>query len=173
MWFNFGKKKDVQSAQPAQPVAINEPEQTAHQILTLESIKIGQPSVSKENAIRIAGQILVDRGCVMEGYIDAMLEREQVVTTYLGEGVAIPHGVGSAKDMILKSGVSVVQFPQGVCFGGEEDVAHLVIGIAGANGEHLSIISNLAKAMQDADAFRALFSTENPEQILHQLTSKM
>ena len=169
----FGKRKDAQAAQPAQPVAIDESNQQKPQVLTLANIKMGQASVSKEEAIRMAGQILVEQGYVLPEYIDAMLEREQVVTTYLGEGVAIPHGVGPAKDKILKSGVSVVQFPQGVCFGDEDMVAYLVIGIAGTNNEHLGIISSLAKSMQDTETFKALFTTDDPQQIYDQLTSNM
>lgn len=174
MRFNFfGKRKDAQAAQTAQPVAIDDSKQMSTHVLTLQNIKMGQASVSKEEAIRMAGQILVEQGYVLPDYIEAMLEREQVVTTYLGEGVAIPHGVGPAKDKILKSGVSVVQFPQGVCFGDEDMMAYLVIGIAGTNNEHLGIISSLAKSMQDTEAFKALFTTDDPQQIYEQLTSNM
>ncbi|WP_343119298.1 PTS sugar transporter subunit IIA, partial [Clostridioides difficile] len=99
-------------------------------------------SVSKEEAITLAGRKLVENGYVKEEYIPAMLEREKVMTTYMGMGVAIPHGVNEAKKEILSSGIVILQFPNGIDFDGEK--AYLLIGIAGVGDEHLEILSNIA-----------------------------
>jgi|GEM_PF-3178143 len=90
---------------------------------------------------------LVENGYVKEEYIPAMLEREKVMTTYMGMGVAIPHGVNEAKKEILSSGIVILQFPNGIDFDGEK--AYLLIGIAGVGDEHLEILSNIAVVLDD------------------------
>lgn len=107
---------------------------------------------------------MVKGGYVKEGYIDAMHEREKVVTTYIGMGVAIPHGTGEAKKQIEKSGVVVLQYPNGVKFG--DELAYLVIGIAGAGDEHLEILSNIATSLENPDLVEKLNSTKNKQDIL-------
>ena len=105
---------------------------------------------------------MVKGGYVKEGYIDAMHEREKVVTTYIGMGVAIPHGIGEAKKQIEKSGVVVLQYPNGVKFG--DELAYLVIGIAGAGD--LEILSNIATSLENPDLVEKLNSTKNKQDIL-------
>ena len=112
-----------------------------------ENIFLNLDSLSKEEAIKLAGQKLVERGYVKKGYIQAMLEREELMTTYMGMGVAIPHGINEAKKEVKSSGIVVLQFPEGVDFDGEK--AYLLIGIAGKGNEHLEILSNIAVALDD------------------------
>jgi len=119
-----------------------------------EDVRTGLSAADKYTAIRLAGEQLVARGCVEASYIDAMLVREEVITTYIGEGVAIPHGVGSAKQFIKKTGLAVLQFPDGVPFG--EEKAYLVVGIAGLEEEHLPILQALATIMLDEDRIEAI-----------------
>lgn len=116
-------------------------------VLCEENVFLGLGSVSKEEAIVMAGQKLVENGYVKESYIDAMLEREKIMTTFMGMGVAIPHGVNEAKKEILSSGIVILQFPEGVDFDGEK--AYLIIGIAGVGNEHLEILSNIAVVLDD------------------------
>lgn len=116
-------------------------------ILVPEGIKTGCASVDKETAIRAAGQLLCDLGYVDAAYIDAMVEREKIVTTYMGMGVAIPHGTSEAKETVKKSGIVVMQYPDGVQFGDEK--ANLIIGIAGVGDEHLEILANIAGSLED------------------------
>ena len=116
-------------------------------VLVEAGIKTGLESVDKETAIRAAGQLLVDLGYVDAGYVDAMVEREKLVSTYMGMGVAIPHGTSDAKETVKKSGIVVLQYPEGVDFGDEK--ANLVIGIAGVGDEHLDILSNIAGSLED------------------------
>lgn len=124
-----------------------EKKETKSGILVPEGIKTGCASVDKETAIRAAGQLLCDLGYVDANYIDAMVEREKIVTTYMGMGVAIPHGTSDAKETVKKSGIVVMQYPDGVPFGDEK--ANLIIGIAGVGDEHLEILANIAGSLED------------------------
>lgn len=120
-----------------------------HLILRRKNIVLGLKSMDRDEVIRMAGRRLYESGYVNEEYIEAMIEREKDLTTYIGKGIAIPHGVGKAKENIKKSGMVVLQFPEGIAFG--EETAYLVIGIAGVGNEHLSILSNIATAINDED----------------------
>ena len=133
-------------------------------ILNKNNIVLGLESVSKEEAIKRAGEILAKEGYVKEEYIQAMLEREEIVSTYIGMGVAIPHGVGEAKKEVKKSGIAVLQYPNGVKFG--DEVAYLVVGIAGVGDEHLTILSNIAMSLEDESLVEKLRNTSNVNDIL-------
>lgn len=134
-----------------------------------EDVRTGLSAPDKTLAIRMAGEQLVLRGCVEASYIDAMLAREEVVTTYIGEGVAIPHGVGAAKQFIKKTGLAVLQFPDGVPFGDEK--AYLVVGIAGLEEEHLPILQALATIMLDEDRIEAIKHSTDANFIYESLLS--
>lgn len=133
-------------------------------ILNKNNIVLGLESVSKEEAIKRAGEILAKEGYVKEEYIQAMLEREEIVSTYIGMGVAIPHGVGEAKKEVKKSGIAVLQYPNGVRFG--DEVAYLVVGIAGVGDEHLTILSNIAMSLEDEGLVEKLRNTYDVNDIL-------
>lgn len=133
-------------------------------ILNKNNIVLGLESVSKEEAIKRAGEILAKEGYVKEEYIQAMLEREEIVSTYIGMGVAIPHGVGEAKKEVKKSGIAVLQYPNGVKFG--DEVAYLVVGIAGVGDEHLTILSNIAMSLEDEGLVEKLRKTYDVNDIL-------
>ena len=137
-------------------------------VLKKENIKLGLKSVGREQAIKMAGQLLVDAGYVKKGYIKAMLKREEELTTYVGQGVAIPHGVGAAKKKIKKTGISILQFPEGVTFG--DDTAYLVIGIAGLGNEHLKILANLSEMLEDIAMAKKLWKTDDLDFIYEQFT---
>lgn len=124
-------------------------------ILSVERIKVGGTAVSKADAIRQAGQLLVDSGCVQAQYVDGMLEREQTMSTYLGNGVAIPHGTFDSIGFIQNTGISVLQLPSGIEWD-DGEMAHLVIGIAAANDEHMDILTNLAEVIEEEDEALAL-----------------
>ncbi|KSU64103.1 PTS mannitol transporter subunit IIABC [[Bacillus] enclensis] len=111
-------------------------------LLREENIFIGQEFQTKEDAIRFAGEALVKAGYVEDSYVDAMIEREGITTTYMGNNVAIPHGTEDAKKAVIKSGFTVIQVPGGVDFNGEQ--AKLIFGIAGKDGTHLEILSSIA-----------------------------
>ncbi|MBU2703561.1 mannitol/fructose-specific phosphotransferase system IIA component/galactitol-specific phosphotransferase system IIB component [Sporomusaceae bacterium BoRhaA] len=137
-------------------------------VLRKSNILLGLESMERDEAIRMAGRLLYQGGYVNEEYIEAMIERENDLTTYIGKGIAIPHGVGKAKDNIRNSGMVVLQFPEGVSFG--EGKAYLVIGIAGVGNEHLSILSNIATAVNaEDDSMVEVLRTTTDSEYLYQL----
>ncbi|MBN6078949.1 PTS mannitol transporter subunit IICBA [Aggregatibacter actinomycetemcomitans] len=135
--------------------------------LTPEQIFLGLKADSKEDAIRFAGEQLVKSGFVEPSYVDAMFEREKLVSTYLGEGVAVPHGTIEAKDTVLKTGIVVCQYPEGVRFTDEEDgIAKLVVGIAAKNNEHIQVVSAITNALDSDEAIELLTTTNDVEKVL-------
>ncbi|WP_109853766.1 PTS mannitol transporter subunit IICBA [Aggregatibacter actinomycetemcomitans] len=135
--------------------------------LTPEQIFLGLKADNKEDAIRFAGEQLVKAGFVEPSYVDAMFEREKLVSTYLGEGVAVPHGTIEAKDAVLKTGIVVCQYPEGVRFTGEEDgIAKLVVGIAAKNNEHIQVVSAITNALDSDEAIELLTTTNDVEKVL-------
>jgi len=135
--------------------------------LSAENIFLGRTASNKEEAIRFAGEQLVKGGYVQPEYVDAMLEREKLTPTYLGESIAVPHGTVEAKDRVLKTGVVFCQYPAGVRFGEEaEDIARLVIGIAARNNEHIQVITSLTNALDDETVIERLAHTTSVEEVL-------
>ena len=123
----------------------------------------GLPSDTKEEAILRAGRMLEGSGCVMEGYSESMLERERLTTTYMGAGVAIPHGTSGAKEKVLRSGIVVLQYPDGVEFGDEK--AYLVIGIAGKGDEHLDLLAKVSSVLEDEETLGKLSHSASADEI--------
>ncbi|MEX5410803.1 PTS mannitol transporter subunit IICBA [Atlantibacter hermannii] len=141
--------------------------------LSAENIFLGRTASHKEEAIRFAGEQLVKGGYVQPEYVDAMLEREKLTPTYLGESIAVPHGTVEAKDRVLKTGVVFCQYPQGVRFGEEEDdIARLVIGIAARNNEHIQVITSLTNALDDETVIERLANTTSVQEVLDLLSGK-
>ncbi|HAU8262503.1 TPA: PTS mannitol transporter subunit IICBA [Kluyvera intermedia] len=135
--------------------------------LGAENVFLGRTASNKEEAIRFAGEQLVKGGYVQPEYVEAMLEREKLTPTYLGESIAVPHGTVEAKDRVLKTGVVFCQYPQGVRFGEEEDdIARLVIGIAARNNEHIQVITSLTNALDDETVIERLANTNSVEEVL-------
>ena len=133
-------------------------------ILVEEGIKTGLKPVDKFEAIKAAGKLLNELGYVEEGYIDAMVKREETVTTYMGLGVAIPHGTGDAKKNVQKTGIVMLQYPEGVDFDGEK--AQLVFGIAGIGDEHLGLLAKISEIIEDPERLEQLKTTENVDEIM-------
>ena len=136
-------------------------------VIDENGIRLNQSPVSKEEAIRAAGELLVKQGCVDAAYVDAMLEREKLVTTYMGMGLAIPHGTSEAKGSVKKTGIGLVQYPEGVDFG--EEKAQLVFGIAGIGDEHLDLLQKICAALEDEDVLEKMKTTNDVTWILEQL----
>ncbi|NBI40963.1 PTS mannitol transporter subunit IICBA [[Haemophilus] felis] len=138
--------------------------------LNVSQIFLNLTATSKEDAIQFAGEQLVKLGFAEPDYIPAMFEREKQVSTYLGEGIAVPHGTVVAKDKVLKTGIVFCQYREGVLFGEEEEsVAKLVIGIAARNNEHLQILNALTNALDDEETMNILVQTNDPQQVLNLL----
>lgn len=150
--------------QPAAEVKAEETTTTNNGIMVAAGIKTGQASVSKEEAITAAGKLLHELGYVNESYIPAMLEREKTVSTYMGLGVAIPHGTSEAKDEVKKTGIVLLQYPEGVDFGDEK--AYLVFGIAGIGNEHLDLLAKIGTVIEEEENLDKLKKATTPEEIL-------
>ena len=143
---------------------VKEEKKAKKAVLKKEGIKTGLKSVDKETAIRAAGQLLCDLGFINEDYIQAMVDRENMVSTYMGMGVAIPHGTSNAKETVKKSGIVVMQYPEGVDFGDEK--AYLVIGIAGVGDEHLEILGNIVASLEDEELLETLKKNADVDTIM-------
>ena len=135
--------------------------------ISVGSIRLNQSSVSKEEAIRAAGELLVQQGCVDEAYVDAMIERERLLSTYMGMGIAIPHGTSEANAFVKKKGIVLLQYPEGVEFGDEK--AQLVFGIAGVGDEHIVLLEKICDALDDVEILEEMKTTDHVEWILQVL----
>ncbi|EHW0641280.1 TPA: PTS mannitol transporter subunit IICBA [Vibrio parahaemolyticus] len=145
-----------------------EPQQPSVFQIQRENIHLGLKAANKEEAIRFAGNKLVELGYAEPEYVDAMFEREALVPTYLGESIAVPHGTVEAKDRVKKTGIVICQYPSGIQFTeDDDDVAKLVIGIAAKNDEHIQVITTITNALDEPEAIKKLTSTNDVEEILN------
>jgi len=135
--------------------------------LSAKNIHLGLKAENKEQAIQFAGEQLVKLGYAEPAYIEGMFEREKLVSTYLGESIAVPHGTIEAKKSVIKTGIVVCQYTDGVKFGDEEDdIAKLVIGIAAKNDEHISVITTITNALDDPEAIETLINSKDVQKVL-------
>ncbi len=141
-------------------------------VLLMENVVVGCASVSKEDAIRAAGERLVKSGYVDTPYVEGMLARERDISTYIGKGIAIPHGENAVKQYVKKSGIVVMQYPNGVQFA-DGNVAHLIVGIAGKDNDHLAILANIAMTMDECsdEQLDNLYKTKDPK-VLYDMFTK-
>ncbi|MGD6969278.1 PTS mannitol transporter subunit IICBA [Rossellomorea vietnamensis] len=139
-------------------------------LLLEENIFIGKEFASKEEAIRFAGEALVKAGYVEDSYVDAMIDREGITTTYMGNNVAIPHGTEEAKKAVIKSGFTVIQVPNGVDFDGEQ--AKLIFGIAGKDGTHLEILSGIAVICSEQENVDQMVGARTAKELKDIINSK-
>lgn len=133
-------------------------------MLKKENIVLNQTAGSKEDVIKQVGQILVDQGAVEPAYIDSMLAREEVVSTFMGNGLAIPHGTDEGKTSVIDSGLSLVQVPAGVDFDGNE--AKVVLGIAGKENEHLEMLQKIAVIFSEEENAEKVINASSAEEII-------
>lgn len=138
-------------------------------ILSRERIQLDAIAADRTDAIRKAGDLLVKSGCVLAEYVDGMLKREESMSTYLGSGVAIPHGLYENKDHVLQTGISVLQLPQGVEWDEGGEPVYLVIGIAAQGDEHVGVLASLAEAIEDESVLDELIHATDEEVILKHL----
>ena len=148
-----------------------ETQQVKAGVLLKSNVKLGLTSVSKEEAIRAAGELLVAGGYVEKPYVEGMLARERDISTYIGKGIAIPHGENAAKEYVKKSGIVVMQYPQGVKFG--DDTAYIIVGIAGKDNDHLAILANIATTLDEcSDAKLQEFYNTKDVNLLYDIFTK-
>ncbi|MFT3798412.1 PTS sugar transporter subunit IIA [Microbacterium sp.] len=138
-------------------------------VLNVGQVRIHSGSVSKEDAMREAADILEAAGAVTSAYFDAMQQREQAVSTYMGNELAIPHGTNETKNAILDSALSFVRYDGGVDWDGER--VTFVVGIAGKGDEHLEILSQIALIFSEEDEIARLKSAQTPEELFGLLSA--
>ena len=132
--------------------------------LSQQDIHLGAAASDKQEAIRQVAAALTQAGRVSEGYVDGMLARELQTSTYLGNGIAIPHGTTDTRDLVLDTGVQVFQFPQGITWG-EGQTAYVVIGIAARSDEHLGLLRQLTHVLSDDSVADRLAKTDSAEEL--------
>lgn len=142
----------------------------AKPILTPDMIVLGAKATASEEAIKQAGELLVKDGYVEEVYVEKMLERERIISTYIGMGIAVPHGNSGSHEHIMHSGISITQYPAGVDFDGEK--AYLVIGIAGTDDKHMDILTSLSTILSDEEILEQVKNT-NDKMYIYNLLSKI
>ena len=149
------------------PAAVEAPatdESAPHDdVLALDSIVLAGAATTTEAAITEAGQLLVASGAVAPSYVDAMHEREKSVSTYMGNGLAIPHGTNEAKGAIHHTAMSFVRYPNPVDWNGKP--AEFVVGIAGAGKDHMALLSQIASVFLDKDEVARLRQATTPEEV--------
>jgi phosphoenolpyruvate-protein phosphotransferase len=137
--------------------------------LKRSNVQLHARVANKAEAIHAAGNLLVNSQYMKAGYIDSMLAREKVANTFLGNGIAIPHGLPKDRDLILRTGIAVLQVPDGLQWNRGETV-HLVVAIAARSDEHIGILANLTNFLTDEDTVRQLATTDDPDDIIRALS---
>ena len=133
------------------------------ELFSNDNIFLNVSASDQNDAIEKAGQALVDSGAVTENYIQAMKDREDVVSTFMGNGLAIPHGTEEAKGNVIQSGLSLLQIPEGVDWNGEE--VKVVVGIAGKDGEHLDLLSKIAITFSEEENVERIINAKSADEI--------
>ncbi len=139
-------------------------------VLDRRYIALGLESVDRDSAVLAAGRMLVERQIVSEDYLDAMLKREETVSTFMGNGVALPHGTFDAKNAVLGTGIVVLQYPDGVEW--PNGTAHLVVGLAASNEDHVTVLSQLAEILQDEELCQQLWTTDDADFVYDSLMAE-
>ncbi|CAN5330767.1 hypothetical protein BH11ACT2_BH11ACT2_18760 [soil metagenome] len=124
------------------------------ELLDESAIRLDAVATSREGAIRQAGALLVDSGAVEPGYVDAMIERDYSVSTYVGEGVAVPHGTLESKQTVAHDALCLLRFAHPVDWNGDE--VTIVIGIAARGRGYIGLLSRLAAILLDPENAQAL-----------------
>ncbi|MGO2096655.1 MAG: PTS sugar transporter subunit IIA [Candidatus Microbacterium stercoravium] len=133
-------------------------------MLKREYVKIRPGSVTRDEALREAADILESAGAVTGDYFQAMKDREETVSTFMGNGLAIPHGTDAAKDAVLGSALAVIRYDGGVDWG-DGDTATFVVGIAGKGDAHLEILQSVAVQFGDDDTVARLTAAETEDEL--------
>lgn len=142
-------------------------EHTLVELLDVSAIDLDACADSKEAAVRACGEALVRVGAVEPAYVEAMLERERTISTYVGEGVAIPHGTLAGKEEVVRDALCYLRFADPVDWDG--DPVSVCVGIAAAGDGHVDVLAQLAQVLMDPDQAQALRDATKPEDVLQVL----
>jgi mannitol PTS system EIIA component len=135
--------------------------------LQLAGIRLGATASSREEAVRLCGELLQNLGAVEQGYVDAMWERENIISSFMGEGVALPHGTDASRQYVNFAQLVFVRFANPVEWDGEQ--VRLCIGIAAKGDEHGELLGNLAEKLLDEDSYKSLMESNSTTELLELL----
>lgn len=133
-------------------------------VLSRDAIRLAQHATDKWDALRQSGALLEELGAVEEGYAAAILERESQISTYMGEGVSIPHGTDAARALVRRTALGFLQYPDGVDWDGE--TVFLCIPIAASGDEHVGVLSALAEILVEGDSAERLRDARDVDAVL-------
>ena len=136
-------------------------------LLRPQAVRLGEHVVDRTDAVRRCGQVLVEIGAVEAEYIDAMLERERDISTYVGEGVAIPHATAAGKQAVLRDALAVVKLAEPVDW--EGNPVSVCVAIAARGDGHLAILAELAEILLDPERARALREADDADDVIRLL----
>lgn len=139
----------------------------AGQVLGADAVRLGLKAADQEDALRQCGAVLVEVGAAGPEYAEAILEREKSVSTFMGEGVAIPHGTDESREFINRAALAFLQFPDGVDWKGNN--CTVCIAIASRSGEHVGILQSLAMVLADPEKAARLRETDDVNEVLELL----
>ena len=144
-----------------------------NEVLAKESILTGQVFSSKKEATIVAGEILFENGYIEKEYIESMLEKleTQSFATYIGNGVAIPHGMAEGSKHVKHTGISVIQVPDGVLW--NEEMAYVIVGIAANSDDHMGVLAALADAIEEEDDAKELWKESSVDNIYNLLSMSL
>jgi mannitol/fructose-specific phosphotransferase system IIA component len=140
----------------------------ASELLPREAVHLGLEAGDRYEAVRQAGEALLAQDAVEPGYVDAMREREEMVSSAVGEGFALPHGTDAARALVRKTALAFLQYPDGIDWDGQEVKA--CVAIAASGDEHVGVISRLARILLDPERAETLRTTGDPDVVLALLT---
>jgi len=143
------------------------------EVLIKESILTAQSFTTKQEATIAAGEILINNGYVHKEYIDSMLEKleTQSFSTYIGNGVAIPHGMSDGSKFVVHTGISIIQVPDGVLW--NEEMAYVIVGIAANSDDHMGVLASLADAIEEEEDAKKLWKETSVESIFNTLSMNL
>ena len=139
-------------------------------VLVRDAVRLAQHADDKWDALRQSGALLEELGAVDAGYAAAILERERQISTYMGEGVSIPHGTDEARALVRRTALGFIQYPDGVDWDGE--TVYLCIPIAASGDEHVGVLSALAEVLVEPDSAAALRGATDVDDVLARLNPR-
>jgi PTS system mannitol-specific IIA component len=135
--------------------------------LQLAGIRLGATASSREEAVRLCGELLLSLGAVEKEYVDAMWERENIISSFMGEGVSLPHGTDASRQYVNFAQLVLVRFENPVEWDGEK--VKLCIGIAAKGDEHGELLGNLAEKLLDETSYKQLMESNSTPELLELL----
>lgn len=134
--------------------------------LKIEDISIINGFYTKQDAIKAVSENMIKAGLVKPDYTQSMFDRDLQISTFLGNGIAIPHGTTDKRDSVIQTGLKVIYYPEGVNWDEDDNIAYVVIGIAAKSNEHLDILRQLTRAVIAEDTLARIQSVKKPEELL-------